>query len=178
MDDDLDPAGWRLSHGERLLVRTVRRLALRTACHSLQPDFERACGYGGEEAYRTLAIFVEQLRLSGRRPIALSAPLALSLTRDERAILAAFAAAQIDDYRTLDMRLADLTASASPVSLGAAVCLVAQVFAMQGLMLALAEEDDAQQDRRPVGCGRGHHMAVPDGAGELQALVHIEDHAR
>ena len=44
-------------------------------------------------------------------------------------------------------------------------------------LLAVAGEDDAEQYGRPVG-GRGsHHMAVPDGAGELQALVHIEDHA-
>ena len=131
---DLDPA-WRLRGGERLLLRTLRLLALRTACHSLKAPFEAACGCAGDEAYRALAVFVEQLRVNGRRRIALSAPLARTLTEDEQTILAAFAAAQADDDRTLDERLMDLTASVPPVSLGAAACLVAQVFAMQGLVL-------------------------------------------
>jgi hypothetical protein len=176
--DDLDPANWTLSHGERLLIRTVRLLALGATCHSLKPNFEFACGCAGEEAYRALVVFVAQLRIAGRRRIEIGAPPTLTLTGDERTILAAFAAAQADDYRTLDTRLAGLTAAEPPVSLGAAVCLVAQVFAMQGLRLAVAEEDDAQQHRRPMGCRSRHHVAVPDSPGELQALVHIEDHAR
>jgi hypothetical protein len=175
--DDLDPAAWALSHGERLLIRVVRLLALGTTCHSLKPHFELACGCAGHEAYRALVVFVAQLRITGRRRIEIAAPPARSLTRDERTILAAFAAAQRDDYRTLDACLTDLTVSVPPMSLGAAACLVAQVFAMQGLAL-LAEQHDAQQHRCPVGRGGGHDMAVPDGAGELQALVHIEDHAR
>ena len=79
---------------------------------------------------------MEQLRLSGQRRIVLSAPPARTVTDDERSILAAFAAAQHDDYRELDARLADLTHAQPPASLGGAVCLVAQVFAMQGLVIS------------------------------------------
>jgi len=79
---------------------------------------------------------VEQLRLSGQRRIALSVPMARTLTGDEAAIFSAFAAAQNDDYRELDARLCDLTAAQPSASLGGAVCLVAQVFAMQGLAIS------------------------------------------
>jgi hypothetical protein len=51
----------------------------------------------------------------------------------------------------------------------------ADVF-MERQLLAVAE-DDADKDRGPVRGSGGHHVAVPDRAGELQALVHIEDHA-
>ena len=124
------------SHGERLLLRTIRLLALQADCHAQRSCFEAACGCAGEEAYRTLEVFVEQLRLNGQRRIAISAPPAWTLTGDERGLLAAFAAAQNDDYRELDARLADLTAAQPPASLGGAVCLVAQVFAMQGLVIS------------------------------------------
>jgi len=133
--DDIDLDGGVFSQGERLLLRTIRLMALKNACVGQQRHFELACGWSGEEAYRTLGVFVEQLRLNGQRRIVLSAPPARTMTDDERTILAAFAAAQHDDYRELDARLADLTQSQPPASLGGAVCLVAQVFAMQGLMI-------------------------------------------
>ena len=133
--DDIDLDVGVFSHGERLLLRTIRLLALQTACHGLQRHFELACGCAGREAYRTLGIFVEQLRLNGQRRIALSAPPVQTVTDDERIILAAFAAAQNDDYRELDARLIDLIHARPPASLGGAVCLVAQVFAMQGLLI-------------------------------------------
>lgn len=133
--DDIDLGAGVFSQGEGLLLRTIRLLALRNACFGQQCHFELACGWSGEEAYRTLSVFVEQLRLNGQRRIVLSAPPARTVTDDERSILAAFAAAQHDDYRELDARLADLTQSQPPASLGGAVCLVAQVFAMQGLLI-------------------------------------------
>src|SRR5690348_14195663 len=39
-------------------------------------------------------------------------------------------------------------------------------------------QDDAEQNRRPVGCGGGDDMAMPDRASELQAPVHVEDDTR
>jgi hypothetical protein len=132
---DLEPTACGLTQGERLLLRALRLLALRNACHGLRPHFEFACGCAGDEAYRALLVFVEQLRVTGRRRIVLSAPPATGVTADERTILAAFAAAQADDYAELDARLFDLTTAPPPASLGGAVCLVAQVFAMQGLLL-------------------------------------------
>jgi hypothetical protein len=134
--DGIDLGAEAFSQGERLLLRTIRLLALRSACHGQQCHFELACGCYGEEAYRTLSVFVEQLRLNGQRRIVLSAPPARTVTDDERAILTAFAAAQNDDYRELDAQLADLTQAQPPASLGGAVCLVAQVFAMQGLVIS------------------------------------------
>lgn len=133
--DDIDLGGGVFSQGERLLLRTIRLMALKNACFGQQSHFELVCGCAGEEAYRTLAVFVEQLRLNGQRRIVLSAPPARTVTEDERTILAAFAAAQNDDYQDLDARLADLIQARPPASLGGAVCLVAQVFAMQGLLL-------------------------------------------
>ena len=132
----MDTASEGFSHGERLLLRTIRLLALRAECQGQRRCFEAACGCAGEEAYRTLQVFVEQLRLNGQRRIVISVPSARTLTGDERTLVAAFAAAQNDDYRELDARLADLTATQPPASLGGAVCLVAQVFAMQGLVIS------------------------------------------
>ena len=37
-------------HGERLLIRTVRLLALTSPCHALKAQFEEACGCAGETA--------------------------------------------------------------------------------------------------------------------------------
>lgn len=175
--DNGDPADWALSHGERLLIRTLRRLALRIACHGLKGHFELACGIAGHEAYRAMAGFVEQLRATGRRRIDILAPPATGLTADERLILAAFTAAQADDYQEMDLLLMELTAAIPPPVVGETICLVAQVFALQGLTLAVSGEHDPDQHRRPVRRCGGDHVAVPDRAGELQALVHIEDHA-
>ncbi len=175
--DDREPAEWDFSPGERLLIRTFRLLALGPACHRLKPYFEFTLGCAGDEAYRALVVLVQQLSLAGRRRIVLAAPQARTVTADERTILTAFAAAQADDYRTLDVCLEDLVAAPPPASLGGAVCVVARVFEMQGLALAVRGQDDADQHGGPVGRGRRHDMAVPDRAGKFQPLVHIEDHA-
>jgi len=124
-----------LSHGERLLIRTVRLLALTAPCHSLKGLFQHACGCAGHEAYRGLEVFLQQLGLRGRRRLVLSVPADPRLTRDEGAILDAFGCAQAEDFRSLDERLTGLLGGAPPPSLGAAACLVAQTFAMNGLLL-------------------------------------------
>lgn len=130
-------AGDGLSQGERMLLRTLRLLALDAPCPSLKPQFEDACGCAGAEAYRAVEVFVQQLRVAGRRRIGLSPPTG-RLTDDESQILGAFASAQADDYRTLDVRLSGLVAGDPPAALGAAACLVGQVFAMNGLLLRAA----------------------------------------
>ena len=125
----------RLSHGERLLIRTVRLLALTAPCHSLQGLFEDSCGCAGHETYRTLEVFLQQLGAWGRRRLILSVPADPRLTLDETCMLDAFGCVQADDYRSLDERLMGLLGAAPPPALGAAVCLVAQTFAMNGLLL-------------------------------------------
>ena len=122
-----------LTHGERLLIRTVRRLALRTPCHGLQAHFEQACGWAGAEAYRTLEVFLQQLSLRGRRRLALSVPLDVRLTRDEVLLLDLFGCAQNEDYLSLDEGLASLTGAPPQAAMGAAACFVAQTLAFNGL---------------------------------------------
>jgi hypothetical protein len=126
-----------LWQGERMLLRALRLLALEVSCHSLKPQFENACGCAGAEAYRAVEVFVQQLRATGRRRIGLGPP-AGRVTDDEALILGAFASAQADDYRALDQRLSGLVAGEPPAALGAAACLVGQVFAMNGLVLRAA----------------------------------------
>lgn len=124
-----------LLHGERLLIRTLRLLALTSPCHSQRGLFEHACGCSGHEAYRTLEVFLQQLGLRGRRRLILSVPADLRLTPDEASILAAFACVQAGDYRSLDERLYGLLGAPPPPALGAAACVVAEAFALNGLLL-------------------------------------------
>jgi len=132
-----------LFHGERLLVRTVRLLALTTPCHGLRAHFEAACGCAGEAAYRMLEAFVQQLALKGRRRVQLSIPADPRLTEDEALILDVFGCAQAGDYRSLDERLRGLLDAPPPFPMGAAACLVAETLAMNGLMLRARPTPDA-----------------------------------
>lgn len=124
-----------LTHGERLLIRTIRLLALTAPCHGLRGLFEQACGCAGHEAYRVLEVFLQQLGTWGRRRLVLSVPADPRTTDDEALILDAFGCAQAEDYRSLDERLAGLLGVEPPPALGAAACLVAQALAMNGLVL-------------------------------------------
>jgi len=124
-----------LTHGERLLLRTVRLLALNAACEGPRAQFADACGYAGEGAYRALQVFLQQLGLWGRRRLRLSVPGDPQLTSDEALILDVFACAQGDDYRALDARLMALAGGLPPPTLGEAACWVAQAFELNGLKL-------------------------------------------
>lgn len=124
-----------LTHGERLIIRTVRLMALKTFCEGRKGHFEQACGGAGVEAYRTLEVFFQQLSLHGRRKLSLSAPADVRLTSDEATLLDAFGCAQSEDYRALDERLTGLLGAAPPTALGGAACVVAHIMAMGGLLL-------------------------------------------
>lgn len=132
-----------LLHGERLLIRTVRLLALATPCHSLRAHFEAACGCSGQAAYRMLEAFVQQLGARGRRRVTLSIPADPRLTDDEVLILDAFGCAQAEDYRSLDERLTGLVGAPPPFPLGGAACVVAETLAMNGLMLRARPAPDS-----------------------------------
>ena len=132
-----------LLHGERLLIRTVRLLALTSPCHSLRAHFEDACGCAGQSAYRMLEAFVQQLGVRGRRRLTLSIPADPRLTDDEQLILDAFGCAQAEDYRSLDERLTGLLGAAPPFPLGAAACVVAETLALNGLVLRARPTPDA-----------------------------------
>ena len=131
MSQTYDP----LFHGERLLVRTVRLLALSTPCHGLKAHFEAACGCAGETAYRMLEAFVQQLAAKGRRQLRLSIPADPRTTDDEALILDAFGCAKAGDYASLEERLRGLLGVQAPFAMGAAACMVAETLAMNGLML-------------------------------------------
>ncbi len=124
-----------LFHGERLLIRTVRLLALATPCHGLKAHFEAACGCAGEAAYRMLEAFVQQLAVRGRRRVQLSIPADPRLTDDEALVLDVFGCAQAGDYRSLEERLRGLLDADPPFPMGAAACMVAETLGMNGLML-------------------------------------------
>lgn len=124
-----------LTHGERLLIRTIRLLAPQAACHGLQGHFEQACGCAGVQAYRALEVFLQQLSLRGRRRLTLSVPSDARLTGDEALLLDVFGCAQAEDYRSLDERLVDLTGVRPSVAMGAAACCVAETLALNGLWL-------------------------------------------
>lgn len=132
-----------LFHGERLLIRTVRLLALATPCHGLRAHFEAACGCAGEAAYRMLEAFVQQMALKGRRRVALSIPADPRLTDDEALLLDVFGCAQAGDYRSLDERLLGLLDAQAPFAMGAAACMVAETLALNGLMLRARPTPDA-----------------------------------
>jgi hypothetical protein len=133
--DEFDNHAGELTQGERLLLCAVRMLAAESGCNNLRPSFEYACGCSGGQAFRALEVFVQQLRLHSQRRIAVTPPAVGGPTPDEALMLEAFACAQADDYRGLDARLAALTADDPPGALGAAACLVAEAFAMNGLLL-------------------------------------------
>ena len=107
-----------LFHGERLLIRTVRLLALTTPCHALKAHFEAACGCAGETAYRMLEAFVQQMAVRGQRRVRLSIPADPRLTDDEALVLDVFGCAQAGDYRALYERLPGLLDSPQPFPMG------------------------------------------------------------
>ena len=162
----------RLTHGERLLIRAVRLLALHTPCHGLRAHFEAACGCAGVEAYRALEVFLQQLRRHGRRRLALSVPADPRLTGDEALVLAAFASAQAGDYRRLDRWLIVLLGAPPPAALGAAACLVADILGLNGLVLVAGEPQDGpvaivgDPDRAIGGDGQAHRRAGRAAAGD------------
>jgi hypothetical protein len=133
----MDELDWDGTSGERLLLRTFRQLLAGAECAGSRVRFEEACGCAGAQAFRAFTVFVQQLRLHGRRRIHLSPPASTQRTDDEDLVLSAFASAQADDYRSVDDALTRLTAAEPPGALGGALCLVAEAFAMNGLVLPI-----------------------------------------
>lgn len=124
-----------LTCGERLLLCSLRVLASEGGCVGLRPSFEQACGCAGGQAFRALEVFVQQLRRHGRRRIVVGPPSIARPTGDEGLILQAFAFAQAEDYQALDARLELLLGCEPPGTLGGAACVVAEAFALNGLVL-------------------------------------------
>ena len=124
-----------LSGAEKLLLRTTRALALGIRCHSFRVQFELACGWGGSEAFRALAVFVAQVGLKGRRRLRIALPGVQHVDPDEILLLEVFATAQAEDYRDLDITLERLLGCEPQRPLAAAACLVAETLTLNGLVL-------------------------------------------
>jgi hypothetical protein len=129
-----------LSQGEHMLVWGFRALAFGVGdCPLVRRQYEGACGVTGSEALNALEVFVRELARRGRRKVTLCVPGSYRLSRDEQLIVAIFAAAQAEDYARLEAHLAWLLADACQPPFPAAACLVAQAFAMNGLILRVPD---------------------------------------
>lgn len=129
-----------LSQGEHMLVWGFRAMAFGVgACPLVQRQYAQACGVMGTEALNALEVFVRELARLGRRKVTLCVPGSYRLSRDEQLIVAIFAAAQMEDYARLEAHLAWLLADACQPPFPAAACLVAQAFAMNGLILRVPD---------------------------------------
>ena len=125
-----------LLHGEHMLLWAFRATAFGVGGCALVPrQFDESCGPGGSEALDAITVFVRELALHGRRKVTLCVPGSYRLSCDEQLILALFAAAQAEDYSRMEAHLCWLLADQPRAPFGAAACLVAQVFAMNGLSL-------------------------------------------
>lgn len=135
-----DGEGHAQFHGERLLIGAIRRLVRRGDCTAATAAFERACGWAGPDACRTLQVFLQQLALHGRRRLTLAMPFDPGVTADERAILDVFGCAQLAAYAGMDEALEKLMGTSPPASLGAAACVVAELLALSGCIVETAIE--------------------------------------
>jgi hypothetical protein len=142
-----DGEGHAQLHGERLLIGAIRRLVRRGDCTAASAAFERACGWAGPDACRTLKVFVQQLALHGKRRLTLALPFDPVLTRDERTILCVFGCAQLGAYAGMDAALADLLDATPPATLGAAACVVAELLAIHGCIVEAAVDDEQVNGR-------------------------------
>ncbi len=88
-----------LSRGERLLVRTLRRLARGwDLCAGLTREFADTCGKEqAAEVIGTLRLFLGTVGCTARRRVTVAPPGWSELTADERQILSLIAAAQEAD---------------------------------------------------------------------------------
>lgn len=145
-----DGEGHAQFHGERLLIGAIRRLIRRGDCTVATAAFERVCGWAGQDACRTLEVFLQQLALHGRRKLTLSMPFDPTLTKDERTILDVFGCAQLSAYDGMDDALTDLVGGTPPASLGAAACVVAELLAINGCIVEAAIEDEWSTAHCPV----------------------------
>jgi hypothetical protein len=129
-----------LTRGEHMLLWAFRASAFGAGrCGMVRRQFEDACGPGGAEAINALMVFVRELALQGRRRISICAPGSHRLSRDEQLVLAVFATAQAEDYQRMEAHLAWLAGSEPSHAFGAIACLIADTFALNGLILRVPD---------------------------------------
>jgi hypothetical protein len=129
-----------LTRGEHMLLWAFRASAFGGGrCGLVRRQFEDSCGPNGPEAINALLVFVRELALKGRRTVSICAPGSHRLSRDEQLVLAVFAAAQAEDYRRMEAHLAWLVGGEPSHAFGAIACLIADTFALNGLILRVPD---------------------------------------
>jgi hypothetical protein len=84
-----------LGYAEHLIIWAFRALSVgRDGCPMIEREFRKAFGPAAEEVRGALRFLALGIQRGGRRPVVLSEPGLLSLTRDEQLLLAIYAAAQ------------------------------------------------------------------------------------
>lgn len=144
-----DPAApmdlWRLAYGEHLLVWSFRAYAIgRYDCPAIVREYAAACGGLAREARVAVEVFAQQVEMQGRRPVNLSPPGCLGLSRDEQLLLAIFAAAQQGDEDRCGAHLTWLLAKPPRAPLYAAAQVAAQALALNGHGLGVAPSAPAE----------------------------------
>lgn len=129
-----------LTRGEHMLLWAFRASVFGAGrCGLVRRQFEDTCGPGGGEAINALLVFVRELALQGRRTIGVCGPGSLRLSRDEQLVLAVFGAAQAEDYPRMEAHLAWLVGAEPAHAFGAVACLIADTFALNGLILRVPD---------------------------------------
>jgi hypothetical protein len=128
-----------LAYGEHLIVWAFRAFAKGRDCPIVRREFDHGCGARAGEAFGAMRVFVQQWATRGR-PIVPAPPGGLTLTRDERALLNLFAAAQTGDGAGFAAHFRALTGSASNPIVERAVTLVAEAMARRGHRLGAFED--------------------------------------
>jgi hypothetical protein len=129
-----------LTRGEHMRLWAFRASAFGAGrCGLVRRQFEDTCGPGGAEAINALLVFVRELALQGRRTVSICAPGSHRLARDEQLVLAVFGAAQAEDYLRMEAHLAWLVGAEPCPAFGAIACLIADTFAMNGLILRVPD---------------------------------------
>jgi hypothetical protein len=151
-----------LQRGEHMLLWSFRAIAFgRADCPLVRRQFEETCGPLATEALAALTVFVRELGVGGRRRLTLAAPGSFRVTCDEQTVLAAFAAAQSEEYARMEAHLSWLIGDAVRAPFPAACCLLAQAFAMNDLALRCPPASDPEH--RTPGAAQPARLACVHG---------------
>jgi hypothetical protein len=141
-DDTLAAGGKALAPGlslaERMLICGLRRMASGgDRCPATRREFAETLGPLAEDALAAFRCFFWTLAAFGRRRLAVSFPGAGAVSRDERLLLAVFAAAQAGAADRLSAHLRFLAGGADHRFLAATATVVGKALAAAGHHLTL-----------------------------------------
>ena len=128
------------TQGERLLLEGLRTI---TECPDESPRlrwrFDILLGPMAGSALAALSVFVWRVRREGQRRLVLSSVVSGNYTQDEELILAIFGTAQSGQYAKMETYLERLLARRPEAFFSSAVCLVADAFQLNGMVLNIPD---------------------------------------